>query len=120
MGHLKVNKSLFSFGGVIGRVNFLLNYGLVAALMIAFYIGMMQSLSQHFMVMAELNLFAAFVPLIFHYSNCFRRVRDIRGTLDHDFISRCITFIFLLTPWVNILTLIALCVIPGKITRKPK
>jgi hypothetical protein len=120
MSNLRVNKDLFKFGGVIGRVNFALNYILVVALMLVFYFGMVVSNQHHFLILALINFFAAFVPLVFHYSNCFRRVRDIRGTLDNDFTSRLITFIFLLVPYLNIITLVALFLIPGKVTGKPK
>lgn len=114
---LQINNSYTKFGGVIGRWHFFLNYLLTTLLMITFYVCSFIALMIHPMICSALMVLA-FVPLVFHYSNIFRRVRDCRGTVKNDLLWRMLTFTLMMIPYVNLALLLVLFVIPGRVTKE--
>lgn len=120
MNNLKINRNFFSFGGVVGRLRFIFNLLLSLFLLFGFGFSWVICLIQHFRLLGTVNLIILLTLLAFYYSNFFKRMRDVRGTLEYDLLLRIIVFLFLSIPSSNIVIMVALSVLPGKITRKSK
>lgn len=138
----KINNSLFSFGGVIGRFNFLINAilihlffpGLILIIALAIVLPgfdiallMFKGPFRFAELFAALTIgkillgisivgIGAIVYVIFNYTNIFKRMRDIRGTVKDELLWQIIVVVFSLIPYVCVAFWIYMLLKKGVVT----
>lgn len=119
MFELKVNKDLFSAGGVLGRKDYFLTsmklFGLIvtayAVSLGAAFMGPTYAIAgAAFMVLASL-------PLTYiGYINMYKRLRDIRGTIKDQILFQSLLTVTMFLPILNLIPCCILIFMKGKIT----
>ena len=122
---LRVNNNLISFVGMIGKAGFRRNYLLSLISLMLIFIFLMASLLDYgpepdnFVGIICGFIFIGFMTCLHTvtaYSLVLRRLRDVLGTIEKSLY--VISLVIVLLPSINILCIVLLMFIPGKVTEK--